>query len=263
METNYQILNHYNTNKPSNQDLIDIFKGEWSSTLPPLNNESYISGHADLFNDPRIKLLNDHVGLNGKSVLELGPLEAGHTYMMHKFGASSIVAVEANNRALLKCLLVKEMYQLNRANFLYGGVIAYLDDTRRKFDVCVASGILYHMTDPSNFLELCSKVSDRLFIWTHYAGDKEIKSHPVLSEKIKHTEEKDYKGYKYAEYHYEYDAALGWAGFCGGATPYCRSITKETIFEILKLNGFQNIKVFFDELSSNPNGPQICFLAEK
>ena len=55
MEKNYQILNHYNTNKPSNQDLIDIFKGEWSSTLPPLNNESYSSGHADLFNDPRIK----------------------------------------------------------------------------------------------------------------------------------------------------------------------------------------------------------------
>lgn len=263
METNYQILNHYNTNKPSPQDLVDIFKGEWSSTLPSVNNESIVSGHAALFNDPRIKLLNDHVDLQGKTILELGPLEAGHSYMMHKLGASAITAVEANNRALLKCLLVKEMYNLNRANFLYGGVMAYLDDTKKKFDICVASGILYHMTDPSNFLELCSKVSDKLFIWSHYADEKEVKKHPVLKDKIKHTEDKVYKGYQYLEYHYEYDAALGWAGFCGGATPYCRWITKEAIFEILKLNGFKNIKVFFDDIANNPNGPQICLVAEK
>jgi hypothetical protein len=263
MDSKYPILDHYSHEKPTRQALVDIFKGEWSSSLPSIKNEQIISGHAGLFDDPRIHSLNNKVPLSGKKILELGPLEAGHTYMMHEMGAEEITAIEANNRALLKCLIVKEIYKLNRAQFLFGDVINYLKDCTEKFDICVASGILYHMTEPAMFLELCSRVSDKLFIWSHYADAEVIKTHPVLSEKIKSTEEQVYKGMKYTEYQYEYATALGWAGFCGGADSNCRWLTKETILEILKMNGFKNIHVFFDDLSNNPNGPQICFLAEK
>lgn len=152
---------------------------------------------------------------------------------------------------------------MNRALFLFGDVIKYLESPNQQFDVCVASGILYHMTEPARFLELCSNVSDKLFIWSHYAEQEVVKTHPVLSHKIKRTENKSYRGFSYTEFHYEYEDAMGWAGFCGGANPFCRWITKEAIIEILKVNGYQHIHVFFDDLHNHPNGPHICLLAEK
>lgn len=104
----YKLLNYYSKELPNAQLLVDIFNGEWSSTLPPVNGEIISSGQAGLFDDQRIRLLNEKVPLQGKSILELGPLEGGHTYMMHTMDAAEITAVEANSRALLKCLIVKE-----------------------------------------------------------------------------------------------------------------------------------------------------------
>lgn len=86
------------------------------------------------------------------TVLELGPLEAGHTYMLEKMGARSIVAVEANSRAYLKCLIVKELFELKRAKFLLGDFVAYLKNNTRHFDLCLASGVLYHMQNPAELL---------------------------------------------------------------------------------------------------------------
>ena len=139
----------------------------------------------------------------------------------------------------------------------------FMENVNQRFDICVASGILYHMTEPARFLELCAKTSDKIFIWTHYADDDVIKNHTGLSQKIKSVDATEYKDYKYNEYYYEYDSALGWAGFCGGSNPFCKWITKSAMIQILKLNGFNKVEIFFDDLSNHPAGPNICFLAER
>ena len=56
-------------------------------------------------------LANEIGGLSGKSVLELGPLEGGHTYMLEQLGATDITSVEANARAFLKCLIIEAVVQ--------------------------------------------------------------------------------------------------------------------------------------------------------
>jgi hypothetical protein len=140
------ILDQYTHAAPSPQAAIDIFKGEWTSQLPlpDLN-----SGSLPVFEDPRIEWAVAQMGgVKGKTVLELGPLEGGHTYMLERLGAKSVVAVEANARAYLKCLIVKELLGLERAQFLYGDFLEYLRQTSPKFDVCIASGVLYHMREP-------------------------------------------------------------------------------------------------------------------
>ena len=65
-------------------------------------------------------------GVRDLSILELGPLEGGHTYWLEKMGAKSILALEANTRAFLKCLVVKEVYGLERAKFLCGDFMGFL-----------------------------------------------------------------------------------------------------------------------------------------
>ena len=57
-------------------------------------------------------------GLQGRDVLELGPLEAAHTAALLQAGARSVLAIEANKQAFLKCLIVKELCGLRDASFM-------------------------------------------------------------------------------------------------------------------------------------------------
>ena len=44
--------------------------------------------------------------LQGMNILELGPLEATHTYQLAKLGADRVLAIEAEYGSFLKCLVV-------------------------------------------------------------------------------------------------------------------------------------------------------------
>ncbi|WP_204313559.1 hypothetical protein, partial [Klebsiella michiganensis] len=64
------------------------------------------AGEIRLYDDARIAWLVSSVGgLQGLDVLELGPLEASHTAMLLAAGAKSVLAIEANQLAFLRCLV--------------------------------------------------------------------------------------------------------------------------------------------------------------
>ena len=90
------INNYYLTGPPSPQNAVDIFKGAWSTSFPfPL--QDIRAGTISLFEDSRIEWLMTELGdLHGMHILELGPLEGGHSYMLERSGAESITAIEAN-----------------------------------------------------------------------------------------------------------------------------------------------------------------------
>ncbi len=96
-------LDLYTTQEPSHALAFDLFSDTWFSTVP-----HYGLGAAPHFEDGRIQWLERVCGgFAGKSVLELGPMEGGHTYMLSHGGASRVLAIEANSKAFLKCLLVQ------------------------------------------------------------------------------------------------------------------------------------------------------------
>src|SRR4028119_931287 len=100
------ILDAYVKSAPSPQHALDIFKGEWASLLPPPYDQ-YQAGKIPLFHDGRAYwALNEMGGCQGQRVLELGPLEGGHSYVLEQHGAGSVTSIEANTRAYLKCLIV-------------------------------------------------------------------------------------------------------------------------------------------------------------
>jgi len=106
---------------PSAKNLIDLIPG-WTSKLPGF--VPVTAGVHGLFEDGRIDwALSILGGVYGKNIIELGPLEGGHTYQLLKAGASHVTALEANTYCLLKCLIVKEILHLERASLLLGNFI--------------------------------------------------------------------------------------------------------------------------------------------
>ena len=152
--SNNNIHNDYDVRHPSDQNMLDIFAGEWSSRLPDKYGLTTQPGPSALFNDDRI-LWCEKVfeSLQGFNILELGPLEAGHSYMFQNMDANKVTAIEANKRALLKCLVIKELLQLDRVEFKLGDFNSYLKDSDTQYDLICASGVMYHLSDPLTFIE--------------------------------------------------------------------------------------------------------------
>lgn len=250
----------YVTTAPGDQNALDIFKGEWSSQLPGPFAELE-AGSARLFEDDRITWAAAAFGgVAGKRVLELGPLEAGHTAMLEQLGAESIVAVEANTRAYLKCLIVKEILELRRARFLCGDFVAYLRTTDARFDLCVASGVLYHMENPVELIALLSRVCDRVFIWTHYYDEAIFTNNAAIAGKITAHTAAEHQGFRHTLHQYNYRDARAWAAFCGGSGQISHWMTRADILGCLGHYGFTDIRINFDH-PHHPNGPSFAVVA--
>jgi hypothetical protein len=152
---------------PTPESTVGILDG-WVSTLPAELGAN-TGGYVSLFDDHRATwAINQLGGVEGAGVLELGPLEGGHTYMLDRAGAKSITAIEANKRRYLKCLITKELLSIHSARVLLGNFVTWLEENRQKFDVIWATGVLYYMIEPLRLLRLIADRTDLLHIWTHF-----------------------------------------------------------------------------------------------
>lgn len=256
------ILDAYSQNTPSPQNILDIFEGEWSSKMPEGSGLEVSPGAAHLFEDGRVSwAIAEFGGVDGDRILELGPLEAGHTKMLHDAGASSILAVEQNSRAFLKCLCVKEIFGLDRANFAFGDCAKMLEDHDETYDICWASGILYHMKNPLGLLESISRVSDKMFLWTHYF-DQEIASSSADAGRFSAPEPIHWQNEEFAYHRRQYGEATDWKGFCGGGQEYANWLTRADLLKALDLLGFGNLEIAH-ETREHPHGPCLSICARK
>jgi len=220
-------------------------------------------GHADLFDDARIDWAAEMLGgFAGKTCLELGPLEGGHSYMMQKMGAEKIIAIEANSRAFLKCLCIKEIFKLDKVEFRYGDFRNFFVENSDHYDILIACGVLYHMLDPLQLIKQMSQASDRLFIWTHYYDDAIINACSDLCPKFEMLQDFEKDGAYYQQIEYAYNDALKWDGFCGGAAPTSRWLTRESILNYLNARGYNRIDISF-EAKDHPNGPSFAVCAQR
>jgi len=243
--------------------MVDVMRGSWVCSLPKaLGLRAGDTTHFD--EDKRVHWANSILpnGVSGMSVLELGPLEGYHTYHLQQLGARHITSVEHNSLSFLKCLIVKELLALN-ANFLYGDCTKYLETADQRFDLCWASGVLYHDTDPLHLLSLMQGVSNTLFIWTHYFEPSIIRANPAMARHFdwKRTFFGDRLGYRAQYFYRDYRQRKG-AVFSGGADAFSYWMKKDDIFGFLKHVGFTTIDIGIDDPES-VNGPAMYFLARR
>lgn len=253
------ILDEFVMTAPSNQNAVNLFAGEWASALPEVG---VMAGSAQLFEDPRIAWALDQIGdVTGRSILECGPLEGGHSFMMSRAGAH-VLAIEAQSRAYLKCLIAKELLGMDRVRFELGDFMEYLRTTESTFDVCVASGVLYHMRNPVETIALTARVAQVLVLWTHYYDAETLAKGPDFPGRFPSQELFNYEGFEHTLYRHEYGAALSAQGFCGGSAPHSAWMSREEILNALENFGWKVVAIAF-ETKDHPNGPALALVAEK
>jgi hypothetical protein len=247
--------------KSPEENAINIFKNEWNSRFPePFQNLT--GGNSDLFDDTRIQwAINKFNGVKDKSILELGPLEGGHSYQISKAGAKSTLGIESNTNSFLKCLITKEIFNLQNCSFIHADCVDFLKNNSNQYDAIFACGILYHMINPLELIHLLSLKTNNLYLWTHFYDEKLT----PLCKNAKNFNEKvlsSYNNYQATFYKHEYLEELNYDGFCGGIYNHSYYLNRLDIINSLKYFGFTQIDIHF-ESNDDINGPHFSLIAKK
>jgi len=256
------VLDEYVRVAPTPQNAVNLFHGEWWSRLP--QPPGLVTGNFPLFDDDRLRWAIEALGgVAGRSVLELGQLEGGHSYMLEQAGAQSILEIEGNTRAFLKCLVAKEVVGLPRTRFALGDFEAYLRGDAPRVDVVIASGVLYHVHNPVELIHNIARISDHVYIWTHFFDKERI-------EKIAHMRHRfasdglpaQHAGLQHTLYHYNYGDFLETGRFAGGSQDFSHWLSQEDLMRALRHAGLTDITVGLVELE-HTNGPTIRLVASR
>jgi len=252
------------TKPPSAQQTLDLFRGKWASRMP-VRLGVVEAGEAALFEDPRVDWAVTNLAKLGYrladcTVLEVGPLEGGHTYGLMRAGARSVTAVEAHPEAFLKCLVLKELLAMERVNFLYGDAISFLRSIGHTYDVGFASGFLYHMANPVEALELLCLRTRALFLWTVYWDGAFNGAHPDRPAGSGVVAKAEHSGFRHTLHRHDYGEHLDYGSFWGGPESFSNWLERDEILGALSHFGFSRQIV---ELESNPNGSALRLVATR
>ena len=246
---------------PAAQTAVDLFKGTWTTSFP--DDVAVSGGDIALFHDHRLLwLFGVYPDISDWHVLELGPLEGGHTFMLHQAGAKKITAIEAHQLAFLKCLVVKETYNLDRAHFLLGNFEKYLEGPGEKVDLILASGVLYHLTDPLATLITMIERSDRIFLWSHFFDAQAMPPgdprHVGFTGEVR---EREIGAHRLTYHMRSYRGGDIDPKFCGGLAPGSVWLDFTEVKKLFETRGYVVTPVY--EHLDHPNGPASALLAHK
>ncbi len=251
----------YERRAPHPQNALDLIPG-WTCALP--KKFGVTAGKIALHGDPRlIWALNQYGSLEGKRILELGPLEGAHSYLLEQRRAAEILAIEANKQAFLKCLVTKETLDLKRCRYLLGDFEKFLAETDHYYDIILASGVLYHMQNPVEVLDMICRKCDALIIWTHFFDPVLMpKDDPRRGPFSKKPTAFEYDGHTYTLFRRSYEHAWQANSYCGGPDDTHYWMLRPEIEALCRRNGFDDIRVEFEN-AEGINGPSCMFFMRK
>lgn len=254
------VFNQYVRTAPSPQNAVDAVPG-WTSMFPP--EAGVLAGGMPLFQDARIHWALECFGpIQDKEVLELGPLEGSHTFMLDAAGAR-VDAIEANKGAFLRCLITKEILGIRNARFHLGDFTGWLEKTPKAYDLVIASGVLYHMNAPLQLLELIARKTNAVYLWTHYFSDELMPVGDARRGLFAHKpEEVSFHEVEVRLHRRTYAGNHARPTFCGGMVDDHRWIERHDLLRVLEALGFDSIALEHDD-PAHPNGPALSVFARR
>ena len=137
----------------------------------------------------------------------------------------------------------------------------WLQENEERFELCLASGVLYHMREPVKLVELISRCCDSVFFWTHYYDPEVLRPPSPLADKFDQTLVTEHGGFAHTLHRQLYGPALE-SGFCGGNVDHSMWMERDDIIGALRHFGYSRIEVAFDR-PDHSNGPSLALLARR
>lgn len=255
----------YEDHAPHAQHMINLYDG-WTSSFPP--EAGVVAGTLALYADTRIAWALEQFGsLEGRSVMEIGPLEGMHSYMLETYAGrpARLDCVEANRRCFQRCLVTKEVLGMQTARFHLGDASLWLDESEVNYDLVVGSGVLYHMREPGEFLERVARRARALFLWTHVFDEAampkgDVRRTPFLADDDKVGRE---VAGAFVRYHRRaYHKANTLSSFCGGMDDLHHWISRDDLLALIGRLGFGTVRTAFEE-PDHPGGPALAIYASR
>jgi hypothetical protein len=249
----------FSTDSPHHQNALNIFGKTWVAAMPV--SSGLAAGSLAHMAGGRVRWGANVIGsLAGKRILELGPFEGYDAYTFEKLGATGVVSIENNVINFLKCLVIKNIFDL-RTRFFLGDFLQFLESEKSRFDICWMSGVLYHMTDPIRLMRAASLVSDTLFIWTHYYDPLVINADQEKNAPFRPNFNKteEFADRRIMHHYRSYGGRKG-SDFSGGHDEHSFWLMKDDIMHILNSLGYNRIVVGHDE-PGHVHGPSCSIVA--
>jgi hypothetical protein len=240
------------------KSLFDSEQG-WTTQFE-INGVKYGGNTPVLANDPRLLWhIKEAGGVKGKRILELGPLECGHTKTMLEHGAGHIIAIEGNTDCYRRCRIVADVFNfsvfqhdIRQADFVES--VKCLGAEGKLFDVVSASGVLYHQLNPAMLIYDIARIADTVFVWSHVASDKAPNGDQT---EIFGDEHRRYKG----RFNHYGDMKSRQKNYCAGLNDKAVWMYPDEMLRCFDDAGFKDVKV--KEQGAHQNGDFILFIAKK
>lgn len=206
-----------------------------------INGDTY-GGNVSLDQDARITQFFDCFP-DARRILDLGSLEGGQTFQLAKNPEASILGLEGRQANINKANYVKGLLGVDNVSFEIANLESTPLSTFGRFDAVFCSGLLYHLPKPWELIKEICGITDKLFIWTHYARDGEAVDNM-----------NGYQGYYYQE--------LGIDDPLSGLSDKSFRVTRNALTKMLRNYGYANTRIFADN-NDHPNGACITLGAWK
>ena len=258
------ILDQYVREAPAPQHALDIFKGDWWSSLPGELSRLQ-AGQLPLFDDSRIHWAIEALGgVSGKRVLELGPLEGGHTYLLERAGAQSdprhrgeqesLPQVPDREGASSGSSARASCSEISRSSTCAQGVSASMPQSSRARSITFAS--------PSS-----SSRTSRALPITYSSGlstyvKERLDAIPHMAHRFGESHEAEFGGFRHTRHPYYYRDFLDTSRFAGGTEEFSHWLSRADLLGALRHAGLAEIVVGEEDLE-HPNGPCISPAARR
>jgi SAM-dependent methyltransferase len=169
--------------------------GAWWELLPFTSHRiqladglSTMERGVDASVDIRTDLVVDRLGgsMAGATVLDLGCLEGGFSIEFARRGARRVVGIEAREVSVRRCQLAREILRLDNVEFKVADIVAELEGPRQSFDVVFASGIIYHLARPAEFLRLVRSACTRFAVIDTHVAHPDVVNRDCSPEIVTH-----------------------------------------------------------------------------
>jgi hypothetical protein len=125
--------------------------------------------------DPELDFLNQLYPIQGKRVLEFGPLDGAKTGGLISRGAYSIDCVEVRIANVIKVLSARQYLGWNNVNILIEDMHHIHGISHGKYDLVFAHGTYYHSSVPLLFLKNLTTLGDSISINGYFADLSRLK----------------------------------------------------------------------------------------